>query len=245
MLVFHEEQAMPLSIGIWDRLPSPLQKKFRRLMHPAWFGMMHKTTPLSRQWGYDRGTPIDRYYIQQFLQQHCQDIRGQVLEVGNRTYTDRYGVDVEHCDVLDNNPANPQATLLLDLESANALPSSKYDCLVLTQVLQFVFHLRPCLDQLYRSLRPGGVMLATIPCVSRLDLSYGAEKDYWRFTAAVCKLLFGEVFGPDQVSVYPYGNCLVSMAFLAGVALEELSSHVLGFQDETFQFLIAVKAVKK
>ena len=88
-------------------------------------------------------------------------------------------------------------------------------------------------------------MLATIPCVSRLDLSYGAEKDYWRFTAAACKLLFGEVFGADQVSVYPYGNCLVSIAFLAGVAAEELSSKVFIDQDNTFQLLVAVKAIKE
>ena len=206
--------------------------------------MLRRTTPLSSNWGFDRGTPIDRYYIEQFLQQHHQDIRGRVLEVGNRNYTDRYGIDVEHCDVLDSNPANPQATLLIDLESAEAFPSNQYDCLVFTQVLQFVYHLRPCLEHLYRGLRSGGVMLATVPCVSRLDLSYGEEKDYWRFTAAACKLLFGEVFGAEQVSVYPYGNFLVSSAFLAGVAAEELSPQELDLQDETFQFLIAVRAVK-
>jgi hypothetical protein len=235
---------MPFSLGIWDRLASPSQKKLRRLLHPARLGRMHKTTPVSKNWGFDRGTPIDRYYIDQFLQQHRQDIQGWVLEVGNRNYTDRYGLNVEHCDVLDNNPGNPNATLLIDLEAAEALPSSQYNCLVLTQVLQFVFHLHSCLEQLYRSLRPGGVMLATVPCVSRLDLTYGIEKDYWRFTAAACKLLFGEAFGADRVRVNTYGNYLVSTAFLAGVAAEELSAQELDVQDEYFQFLIAVRAVK-
>jgi SAM-dependent methyltransferase len=200
--------------------------------------------PLSQDWGYDRGTPVDRYYIEQFLELCRQDIRGRVVEVGNRTYTDRYGHDVERCDVLDNNSANPHATLHIDLESAQALPSDEYDCLVLTQVLQFVFHLGPCLHELHRSLRPGGVLLATLPCLSRIDLSYGVENDYWRFTAAACKRLFGEVFGADQVSVYSYGNCPVSIAFLAGAAVEELSTKELGFQDEVFQFLVAVRAVK-
>jgi SAM-dependent methyltransferase len=236
---------IPLTLGIWDRLPSNTQKKLRRLFHPAWFGILRKTTPISSHWGFDRGTPIDRYYVEQFLQRNRQDIHGQVGEVGNRTYTDRYGVNVEHCDVLDNNPANPQANLLIDLESPTALPSNHYDCLVLTQVLQFIYNLQPSLEQLHRSLRPGGVILATVPCVSRLDLSYGTEKDYWRFTAAVCKILFGEVFGADHVNVYSLGNFLVSVAFLAGVAAEELSIRELGAQDELFQFLIAVRAVKE
>jgi SAM-dependent methyltransferase len=236
---------MSYTLGIWDRLSPSAQKKMRRLLRPAWLGSLRRTTPLSRDWGFDRGTPVDRYYIGQFLQAHRQDIHGRVLEVGARTYTDRYGCAVESCDVLDNDRSNPQATLHLDLEAAQALPSSAYDCLVLTQVLQFVFHLRPCVQELHRSLRPGGVLLATLPCVSRLDLSYGAEKDYWRFTAAACKLLFGEVFGADQVLAIPYGNSLVSIAFLAGMAAEELSPRELAVQDEVFQFLIAVRAVKE
>ena len=236
---------MPISLGIWDRLPLSAQRKLRRLLQPAWFGGLRRTTPLSSRWGSDRGNPIDRYYIEQFLQQQRKDIHGRVLEVGNRNYTQRYGSDVEHCDVLDNNPDNPQATLLIDLENAEALPSSQYDCLVLTQVLQFVFHLRPCLEHLHRTMRSRGVLLASVPCVSRLDLAYGEGKDYWRFTASACKLLFGGVFGADRVSVYPYGNFLVSIAFLAGVAAEELSQRELSVQDETFQFLVAIKAVKE
>jgi SAM-dependent methyltransferase len=235
---------MPFSLGIWDRIPSPTQKKLRRLLRPVWFGIPRTTSPISDNWGIERGTPIDRYYIEQFLEQNRQDIHGRVLEVGERSYTDRFGADVERVDVLDNNPANPQATLFVDLEAAETLPANQFDCLVFTQVLQFVFHLRPCLEQLHRSLRHGGVLLATVPCVSRIDPTYGSEKDYWRFTAAACKLLFGEVFGADQVRVVPYGNVLVSIAFLAGVATEELSPQELNLQDETFQFLIAVRAVK-
>ena len=234
---------MPISLGIWDRLPSSAQRKLRRLLQPAWFGVLRRTTLLSSRWGSDRGNPIDRYYIEQFLQQQRKDIHGRVLEVGNRNYTQRHGSDVEHCDVLDNNPENPQETLLVDMENAETLPSSQYDCSVLTQVLQFVLHLRPCLEQLHQSMRFRGVMLATVPCVSRLDLAYREGKDYWHFTAAACKLPFGEVFGADQASVYPYGNFLVSIAFLAGVATEELSQRELVVKDETFQFLVAIKAV--
>src|SRR5665647_257801 len=114
---------MPISLGIWDRLPSTAQMKLRRLLQPAWFGSLRRTSPLSNRWGIDRGKPIDRYYIEQFLQQQCKDIRGRVLEVGNRIYTDRFGSDVDQIDVLDNIPENPHATLFIDLEAAQALSS--------------------------------------------------------------------------------------------------------------------------
>ena len=48
---------------------------------------------LSRDFGFDRGTPIDRYYIESFLSTHASDIRGHVLEVADNTYTRRFGGD--------------------------------------------------------------------------------------------------------------------------------------------------------
>jgi hypothetical protein len=38
--------------------------------------------PISRAFGYDRGTPIDRYYLDRFLDEHNGDIRGRVTIPG-------------------------------------------------------------------------------------------------------------------------------------------------------------------
>ena len=46
------------------------------------FGDLRRLTPISKDWGYDRGKPIDRYYIERFLSLYKEDIRGRVLEVG-------------------------------------------------------------------------------------------------------------------------------------------------------------------
>jgi hypothetical protein len=51
------------------------------------------TAPVSRNFGYDRGLPVDRYYIEGFLDRHKSDVRGHVLEVGDDSYTRRYGGD--------------------------------------------------------------------------------------------------------------------------------------------------------
>src|SRR4051794_37443694 len=50
-----------------------------------------RTAPISTVFGFDRGTPIDRYYIETFLSKNADDIRGRVLEIGDNSYTVRFG----------------------------------------------------------------------------------------------------------------------------------------------------------
>src|SRR6266508_1565007 len=118
-----------------------LRKRLRRLTRPAWFGTLRRTTPLSANYGYDRGTPVDRYYIDQFLENHRADIRGRLLEVKDSGYTNRYGHLVTAQDVLDINPANPHATIISDLAAADAISSNTFDCFILTQTLQYIYDL--------------------------------------------------------------------------------------------------------
>ncbi len=72
---------------------------------------------MSGSFGFDRGTPIDRYYIEQFLTRHRADIRGRVLEVGDRLYADKFGseTDIESVDIIDVDRTNARATLVVDL----------------------------------------------------------------------------------------------------------------------------------
>ena len=66
------------------------------------FGHFRRLIPISKEWGFDRGLPIDRYYIERFLQRHAADIRGRVLEVGDNAYTRRFGGDrVTNSDVIN------------------------------------------------------------------------------------------------------------------------------------------------
>ncbi len=222
-----------------------LRRVARRLLRPAWPGMLLRSTPLSASWGFDRGTPVDRYYIEGFLDTYRRDIRGRVLEVKDSTYTDRFGTGVERREVLDLDPSNPRATVVADLAAADGVPDEAFDCFVLTQTLQFVFDVRAAVFHAHRILRPGGVLLATVPVISRIAPRYGLEGDFWRFTAASCRRLFGEAFGPDAVTVATYGNLLAANAFLTGMAREELSRRRLDAHDPYFPLVVGVRAVKR
>jgi SAM-dependent methyltransferase len=207
-------------------------------------GSLRRTTPISARWGADRGTPIDRYYIEQFLAEHSTDIRGRVLEVGDRRYTERFGSGVSWSDVLDIDQANPDATIVADLAHAPGVGSDCFECLILTQTLQFVFPVEAAIREAHRLLRSGGVLLATVPAVSRVDRHAGVDGDFWRFTAASCHRLFGAVFGEAALDVRAYGNVLAAIGFLTGLAREDLSDAELDERDELFPVVVGVRAVK-
>ena len=222
-----------------------LHQRLRRLLRPAWLGTLRRTTPLSDRYGYDRGTPVDRFYIELFLQEHRRDIQGRVLEVKDHGYTDRFGINVERRDVLDIQPDNVQATIIADLTVANAIPADTFDCFILTQTLHLIYDTHAAISHAHRILRPGGVLLVTVPSVSRVVPEAGLKTDCWRFTAASCLSLFTEFFGAEQVRIHSYGNVLTAIAILTGMAYEELSRRELETNDEYFPVILGVRAIKQ
>jgi SAM-dependent methyltransferase len=239
------------SRGLVDRLlgrlpperATGLRLRLRRLGRPARLGTLRSAEPLSRDFGYDRGTPVDRYYIEQFLESRRTAVRGRVLEVKDSTYTDWLGDGVTAKDVLDIDPKNPLATIVADLADAATIPDASFDCFILTQTLQLIYEVHAAVTHAHRILKPGGALLATVPSVSPV-VDDEQLTDYWRFTPASCARLFRNVFRNGAVEVRTYGNVLTSIAFLTGMAHEELSPKELEAHDPRYTMLIGVSAVK-
>jgi peptidoglycan/xylan/chitin deacetylase (PgdA/CDA1 family) len=209
------------------------------------WGDLRRTTPLSPVWGYDRGQPVDRWYIEHFLEEHAADVQGVVLEVQEPDYTLRFGKDrVQRSDVLDVDAANPRATIVADLRTAAEVPEGAYDCVILTQTLHVIDDMRAAVGTLFRILKPGGVLLATLPCASRVCLEYGQDGDFWRLTEAGARRLFGEFFPPGELEVRSFGNVLTCAAFLYGLASQELTPEELAAFDPYHPLLVGVRARK-
>jgi SAM-dependent methyltransferase len=210
------------------------------------FGSLRRLTPISKTFGFDRGLPIDRYYIESFLRANLADIRGRTLEVADNAYTCRFGAGrVVRSDVLHAESGNPAATIVADLSRGEGLPSEAFDCIILTQTLQMIYDLRTSLRLLCEALKPGGVLLATVPGISQISrFDMDRWGDYWRFTTLSARRLFEDA-GPMDVTVKAYGNVLVAVAFLHGLAAEELREDELNSPDHDYQLLIAVRAVKR
>jgi SAM-dependent methyltransferase len=225
-----------------DSAKGKLRRWARRFCRPATTKRLRSPKPLSDDWGFDRGKPIDRYYIERFLAANRKDIQGRVLEVADSKYTLRYGTALTQTEVLDIDPCNRNATLLADLSAADSLPSMVFDCFILTQTLQYIYDSRAAVNHAHRLLRPGGVLLATVPSVSRITPAVSA--DYWRFTIASCSQLFARSFGAENTAVESFGNVLTCIAFLRGMACEELSEDELTINDDSFPLIIGIRAVK-
>ena len=202
--------------------------------------------PVSREWGYDRGTPIDRYYIERFLALHGQDVKGRVLEIGDNSYTRRFGSDrVTTSDVLHVVPGNQQATFVGDLTQADHVPTEVFDCIILTQTLQLIYDLPAALRTVHRILKPGGVLLATFPGLTRISQTEWKGSWFWRLTPASARRLFEAVFSPKNLELTSHGNVLAASAFLYGLAVEELTAAELDHEDPDYDVIVTVRATKR
>jgi GT2 family glycosyltransferase/SAM-dependent methyltransferase len=235
-----------------DSLPAPVGRMLRRVRRSTMlphigqidFGDLARIAPISRGFGFKRGTPIDRHYIERFLAANCADIRGSVLEVGAPTYSERFGRGIERQDVLNVIPDVPGTTITGDLGEEDILPEAQFDCIVLTQTLQFVYDMPAAVARLARSLKPGGVLLATVPGLSPIDTEQWGERWFWSLTERSALRLMGDAFGAENVAISISGNAFAATCFLQGIAMEEVGADWLEPYDPAFPVTIAIRAVR-
>ena len=210
------------------------------------FGSFRRTTPIHSGFGLGRGSYIDRYYIERFLQANSVSIYGRVLELSDNEYTLQFGgKKVSQSEVLDVRPNHAPATIIGDLTSLGGVASDSFDCIILTQTLNFVFDVRAAIQTVYRILKPGGTVLVSVAGISQIapdEMEYCG--DYWRFTRVSLRRLFEEVFPAECVFVESHGNVLAAVAFLHGLAAEELRREELDYRDPDFEVSVLLKAVK-
>lgn len=220
--------------------------KMARRKQPIVFQDPRRTEPVSRIFGLDRGTPIDRYYIERFLAGQRHLVRGRVLEVGDSSYSKRFAGDqVERFEVL-HAVESDSATIVGDLTDPATLPRDAMDCFICTQTFNFIFEVQKAVQGAHYLLKPGGALLATVAGISQIS-RYDMERwgDYWRFTDASLKRLFTSVF-KGGVEVASHGNALAACSFLQGVSVEDLPDQsLLDRQDPDYQLLLTVVAKKE
>jgi SAM-dependent methyltransferase len=208
------------------------------------WGALRRTEPISREFGYERGTPIDRYYIERFLHSHAADITGRVVEIGDDTYTVQFGARGVVRDILHVNESNPKATIIADLAKPDAIRNEMFDCAIITQTLHLIFEPQVALKNLYRALKPGGILLATVPGITPLSIDEWSKTWYWSFTRHSVMRLVADVFGASAVEVEAYGNVFAATCFLEGVAVEEVTPAELDVRDPDFDVLISIRACR-
>lgn len=208
---------------------------------------LRSTEPLSDIFGYDRGSQsIHRYYIDKFIALHQDKITGNVLEVGESLYTDRFSSGVIQHAVIHYNEIKGKNYFIGDLTKIETLPREKFDCFICTQTFNFIYDFKAAIRGSHYLLKENGFLIATVSGIQQIS-SYDASRwgDYWRFSRQSCVKMFSEVFGADNINVVCYGNVLSSVAALEGMTSMELTHDELDFSDSKYELIIGIVAIKK
>jgi SAM-dependent methyltransferase len=224
-----------------------LLRHLARRWRPASIQDLTRTSPISANFGWDRGTPVDRYHIERFLRGQAPVIRGKVLEVGDSTYTRKFSNGrAASIDVLHFTAGHPEATIVGDLTDPATLPVDAFDCFICPQTLQYTYEIQKAVEGAHRLLRPGGTLLATVPGISQISRQDAAAYgEYWRFTTHSMERLFGSVFR-GGLDVGSQGNVLSATALLQGIAVEDLpDASLLDRNDPEYQVIVTVAAKKE
>jgi len=209
----------------------------------------HSTEPVSRRFGFDRGQPIDRYYIENFLDENRHYIQGKVLEIGDSTYTNKFGDNrVGESLILHSTPDNPEANIIADLETGENISENLVDCFIMTQTLMFIYDIHSAANNAVRLLKPGGVLLcsvAGITQISRYDMDRWGH--YWSFTDLSLRRIFENVIPPECIKIKTYGNVKSAAGFLYGLAAHEISNTDLDVIDMDYPVTITavIKKINK
>lgn len=206
------------------------------------YSLRRSLRPLSTKYGFDRGLPVDRYFIEEFLRSNQSDVKGHTLEVVDTTYSKKFGKNkVTKSDAIDiflTQSANIHGDLR-DLEGVIA--DNTYDCIILTQTLNVVDEYQSAIQECHRILKKGGVLLVTVPTLSA---TWNLKINMWRFTTLSAREIFSSFFSPNQVEVQGLGNREAALGFWLGMAAEDMKHSELTENDETFPVIVGIRAVK-
>lgn len=209
---------------------------------PVIFHDLERYNPVSEKFGCDRGTPIDRYYIEKFISEHSNLILGNVLEVAESKYSRMFGCKESKLDRLLFVDGKGDG-LHADLTAHSTLPDSKYDCFICTQTLNFIYDIEAAVSGCYRLLKPSGKVLATVASICQIS-RYDADRwgDFWRVTSQSAFRLFTEA-GFRNVTVGSHGNMLAVIAQLQGIAVEDLpKKELLDHIDPDYPLITTILA---
>jgi SAM-dependent methyltransferase len=239
--VFDLRHSFPKGLRVWAKQHPVVRRVL--LPHPRW-GNLRRNRPFGLWLGVERGQPIDRIYIEDFLGANASDVSGVVLEIQNAAYTHAYGGRrVQRSEVVDIEPSNEAATLVADLSVAGALPAQLFDCVILTQTLQYVADPRQAVRNVHDSLRTGGVALITVPCGNHRIIP--GTHDRWRFTPEGLETMLREVLPVgSEIDVGGRGGFLANVGFLYGLAVQDLSIKDLEVDDADYPLVATARLVR-
>ena len=203
------------------------------------WGDLRRRFPLCNLFGFTRGTPIDRYYLDKFISEIRPQVAGTVLEVGgvlqNRElYQFSKATEYHTLDIA----ANPGVTSVGDVHDPATFKPESLDAVVIFNVLEHCHNPWVVVQNIYIWLKVGGKCFCMVPSAQRL---HDIPGDYWRPLPDGMQQLFQDY---RQKKLYVYGNPLTVVANFMGISAEELSSDELDDFHPDYPVITCIVAMK-
>lgn len=160
-----------------DLLSSPQ----RRYFSPIYYGQYQVTLPLMRQF-----------------------VKGRLLDLGcgDLPFQDELKDRVSCYHTLDLFPRRSELTYVCDVQDMNIVPGESYDSVVCLEVLEHVPDPFRAAREIYRVMAPGGILILSVPHLSRL---HEEPHDYYRYTRYGLNHLL-EQAGLQVIHLQPRGS---------------------------------------
>ncbi len=197
------------------------------------------TEVVSKAMGCDRGAPVDRFYIEKFLNENKKYIHGDCMEIADTTYISKFGSNVKNAYIFTAE-ADRENAITGDLTTGKGCKPDAIDCFILTQTLPFMFDIQNAAKNIIMMLRPGGVALVTVRGISMIS-RYDEQRwgDYWGFTVQSLEKIFLPVTSKNNIEIISYGNVKTATAFLYGLCQEDLEMKDFIYDDPLVPVIIA------
>lgn len=146
-------------------------------------------------------------------------IKGRLLDLGcgDLPFKDKLLAQVSCYDTLDLFPRDIEPTFTSDIQNMSIVPSENYNSAICLEVLEHIPDPLRAIHEMYRILVPGGVLIVSVPHLSRL---HDEPHDYYRYTRYGLTYLLEQV-GFTIICLEPRGGLF---SFLG----HQISTIVLG-----------------
>ncbi len=179
---------------------------------------------------------VRRHHLDQALCQLSPHMRGRVVEVGGGRIAHRGGFRPPTPMAAHGNNESP-CWLTVDIApdrsphlqaDAQSLPfaSASFDMCVALEMLEYVPIPSKALEEFHRILRPGGVLILSVPFMHRQD----AANDLWRWTSAgITRLVVDAGFAVEKMETQAaaFGVAANILKYTVFISSPGMTKHIL------------------
>ena len=237
----HTGEVSPTGRQMFDRVVTDLVEAGALSPSPGTvrFGDFGRLWPFSHRFGFDRGGPVDRYYLGQFVRSIRPVVRGRCLEIGGSLKNNWfYRFDVDEFRTLELKQSNIADDLVGDAADQGVLDPAAWDSILAFHVLEHCPNPFAVVTNMCAWLRPNGHACIVVPCAQRVHNYPG---DYWRFMPDGLRVLFRDF---SEVNISTYGNPLTVVSSYLGLSHTELVAEDMDAVHPDYPVLACVVARK-